>query len=129
MGKGNSSRRKSIVDNTKSALKKRHAGIMTQQPQAMEGVTELGRDGKYLSTLIILQFIIFIILQIDIVAPSPSKFTPSKGVTINNKVNKQDQGMFIMLKNHMWLVINWFGFLIAFNPIPSVPADWQWSTF
>lgn len=82
-------RRSSVVDNTKSAaLKKRHAGIMTQQPQAMEGVTELGRD--------------------DIVAPSPSKLAPSKGVTINSKANKQDQ---------------------TFNPIPSVPADWQWSTF
>lgn len=46
MGKENASRRKS-TDN-KSTLKKRHAGIMTQQPQAMEGVTELGRDGKYL---------------------------------------------------------------------------------
>ncbi|KAG1454604.1 hypothetical protein G6F46_008552 [Rhizopus delemar] len=65
--------------NNKLSLRKRHAGIMTHQPQAMEGVTELGRD--------------------DIV---------SKGVNINNKSAKKDQ---------------------AFNPIPSVPADWQWSTF
>ncbi|KAG1145522.1 hypothetical protein G6F37_009477 [Rhizopus arrhizus] len=65
--------------NNKLSLRKRHAGIMTHQPQAMEGVTELGRD--------------------DIV---------SKGVNINNKSTKKDQ---------------------AFNPIPSVPADWQWSTF
>jgi hypothetical protein len=32
----------------KANLKKRHPGIMTQQPQAMEGITELGRDGKLL---------------------------------------------------------------------------------
>ncbi|RCH96660.1 hypothetical protein CU098_010791, partial [Rhizopus stolonifer] len=39
-------RRKSatIAANNQSNLKKRHAGIMTQQPQAMEGITELGRD-------------------------------------------------------------------------------------
>ncbi|CAO3664555.1 unnamed protein product [Rhizopus stolonifer] len=68
-------------DNSRNrlSLKKRHAGIMTQQPQAMEGVTELGRD--------------------DIV---------SKGVNINNKSTKKEQ---------------------AFHPIPSVPTDWQWSTF
>lgn len=36
----------SSENKTSSSLKKRHAGIMTQQPQAMEGVTELGRDGK-----------------------------------------------------------------------------------
>lgn len=34
-----------VTDKSISSLKKRHAGIMTQQPQAMEGVTELGRDG------------------------------------------------------------------------------------
>ncbi|KAI9363677.1 hypothetical protein BD770DRAFT_469612 [Pilaira anomala] len=87
MGKENISRRTSVAE-TKSNLKKRHAGIMTQQPQAMEGITELGRD--------------------DIVAPQQPKSTPSKGVTIN-KPTKKDQA--------------------AFNPIPSVPADWQWSTF
>lgn len=37
----------SSENKTSSSLKKRHAGIMTQQPQAMEGVTELGRDGKW----------------------------------------------------------------------------------
>ncbi|CEI92431.1 hypothetical protein RMCBS344292_06689 [Rhizopus microsporus] len=63
----------------KANLKKRHPGIMTQQPQAMEGITELGRD--------------------DVV---------SKNITINNKSTKKEH---------------------AFNPIPSVPADWQWSTF
>jgi hypothetical protein len=47
MGKENTSRRTSVAENAKTALRKRHAGIMTQQPQAMEGVTELGRDGKY----------------------------------------------------------------------------------
>lgn len=88
-------RRSSVVDNTKSAaLKKRHAGIMTQQPQAMEGVTELGRDGKYLFMLLLF-IVVFIPLQIDIVAPSPSKLAPSKGVTINSKANKQDQSMYI----------------------------------
>ncbi|KAG1473318.1 hypothetical protein G6F56_001020 [Rhizopus delemar] len=67
-------------DNSRNrlSLKKRHAGIMTQQPQAMEGVTELGRD--------------------DIV---------SKGVNINKSTKKEQ----------------------AFHPIPSVPTDWQWSTF
>lgn len=35
-----------VTDKSQS-LKKRHAGIMTQQPQAMEGVTELGRDGLF----------------------------------------------------------------------------------
>ncbi|CEG75623.1 hypothetical protein RMATCC62417_10633 [Rhizopus microsporus] len=64
---------------SKANLKKRHPGIMTQQPQAMEGITELGRD--------------------DVV---------SKNITINNKSTKKEH---------------------AFNPIPSVPADWQWSTF
>ncbi|KAI9280016.1 hypothetical protein BY458DRAFT_501067 [Sporodiniella umbellata] len=63
----------------RSSLTQRHAGIMTQQPQAMEGVTELGRE--------------------DVV---------SKGVNINTKSTKKDQ---------------------AFHPVPSVPADWQWSTF
>ncbi|KAI8147444.1 hypothetical protein BJV82DRAFT_664680 [Fennellomyces sp. T-0311] len=60
---------------------RRRAGIMTQQPQAMEGVTELGRD--------------------DIVQPVEHP----KGIAI--KSNPE----------------------VAFNPIPSVPADWQWSTF
>ncbi|CAO3695211.1 unnamed protein product [Rhizopus stolonifer] len=65
-------------ENKNETNKKRHAGIMTQQPQAMEGITELGRD--------------------DIV---------SKGVNINKLVKKEN----------------------GFNPVPSVPADWQWSTF
>ncbi|OBZ90706.1 FYVE-type zinc finger-containing protein C9B6.03 [Choanephora cucurbitarum] len=83
------SRRKStaIINNNQINLKKRHAGIMTQQPQAMEGVTELGRD--------------------DIVVPSP-KSNASESVSIAKPNNKKDQ---------------------VFNPIPSVPADWQWSTF
>ncbi|KAI9312799.1 hypothetical protein BX666DRAFT_1981988 [Dichotomocladium elegans] len=64
-----------------SYISRRRAGIMTPPPQAMEGVTELGRD--------------------DIVEPSPHP----KGVNIKPNVQ------------------------VAFNPIPSVPADWQWSTF
>lgn len=58
MGKENASRRTSVADN-KSTLKKRHAGIMTQQPQAMEGVTELGRDGKYLVFVVIFIFFVY----------------------------------------------------------------------
>ncbi|KAI8380305.1 hypothetical protein BD560DRAFT_387746 [Blakeslea trispora] len=84
----NKLRRKSTtLNNNQSNLKKRHAGIMTQQPQAMEGVTELGRD--------------------DIVVPSP-KSNASESMNITKPSNKKDQ---------------------VFNPIPSVPADWQWSTF
>ncbi|KAL0142948.1 hypothetical protein V8B55DRAFT_1472930 [Mucor lusitanicus] len=69
-----------------AAKKRQDSNIMTPKPQAMEGVTELGRD--------------------DIVAPQKS-MQSSKGVTIS--IKKDNQG--------------------AFNPIPSVPADWQWSTF
>ncbi|KAL1928203.1 hypothetical protein VTP01DRAFT_3119 [Rhizomucor pusillus] len=61
---------------------RRRAGIMTPQPQAMEGVTELGRD--------------------DIVQPDTSQ---RKGIAIKTRPE------------------------VEFNPIPSVPADWQWSTF
>lgn len=61
MGKENVSRRTSVVDN-KSTLKKRHAGIMTQQPQAMEGVTELGRDGKYFVFVFLFRYIYILCL-------------------------------------------------------------------
>lgn len=39
-------RQENTTEDKTSSLLKRHAGIMTRQPQAMEGVTELGRDGK-----------------------------------------------------------------------------------
>ncbi|KAI8983065.1 hypothetical protein BDB01DRAFT_792270 [Pilobolus umbonatus] len=81
MGRENNPPRRPHGD--KLTQKKRHAGIMTQQPQAMEGVTELGRD--------------------DIVLPSRLH---TKGLNISKA--KKDP---------------------AFNPISSVPADWQWSTF
>ncbi|KAI8888966.1 hypothetical protein K501DRAFT_209400 [Backusella circina FSU 941] len=81
-------RKQSIAKSQQDQNKRRqrNAGIMTQQPQIMEGVTELGRD--------------------DIVQPSKQQ---PKGIAINSKSNKKDQS--------------------SFNPIPSVPADWQWSTF
>ncbi|KAI7860726.1 hypothetical protein BDC45DRAFT_3984 [Circinella umbellata] len=68
---------------TSTTSRRRRAGIMTQQPQAMEGITELGRD--------------------DIVQPVEHH---PKGIAI--KSNPPE---------------------VVFNPIPSVPADWQWSTF
>jgi hypothetical protein len=42
-------RKQSIAKSQQGQNKKkqRHAGIMTQQPQNMEGVTELGRDGRF----------------------------------------------------------------------------------
>jgi hypothetical protein len=49
-----------VTDKSITSLKKRHAGIMTQQPQAMEGVTELGRDGWFSFTLFV--FCLFISL-------------------------------------------------------------------
>ncbi|KAI7906319.1 uncharacterized protein BX663DRAFT_189153 [Cokeromyces recurvatus] len=67
----------------KKSGQSRLKGIMTQQPQAMEGITELGRD--------------------DIVGPQKSN-----GLNITKTSNKGQ---------------------VTFDPIPSVPADWQWSTF
>ncbi|KAI8335702.1 hypothetical protein BC941DRAFT_429107 [Chlamydoabsidia padenii] len=72
---------------TLTSINKRHPGIMTQQPHAMEGVTDVGKE--------------------DIVSPS----FPSKNISIINKQNDKKSNN------------------TAFNPIPSVPADWQWSTF
>ncbi|KAI7880699.1 hypothetical protein K492DRAFT_162359 [Lichtheimia hyalospora FSU 10163] len=66
-------------DHGKEKHARRRTGIMTHQPHAMEGVTELGRD--------------------DIVEANRHP------IAIKSKHE------------------------VAFNPIPSVPADWQWSTF
>ncbi|KAI9026513.1 hypothetical protein CLU79DRAFT_742053 [Phycomyces nitens] len=72
---------------------KRRTLIMTQQPQAMEGVTELGRDD---------------IVQSD-QSSSSSPTTPRpRGIAIRHTTNNEHA---------------------PFHPIPSVPADWQWSTF
>ncbi|CAO3590611.1 unnamed protein product [Absidia cylindrospora] len=68
----------------RSAFSKRHLGIMTQQPQNMEGVVELGKE--------------------DIVAPS-------RNISINKNHNGKKKNRTVS------------------SPIPSVPADWQWSTF